>query len=161
MNNTVITKDLAAKKLHVTHEFNAPLEKVWRSWTESSILDKWWAPKPWKAVTKVLDLKPGGMWLYSMVGPNGEIHWSRVDFKTVQPQQSFSTVCVFSDENGNATPGMEPMYWLVKFEAAGESTKVNVELSFDTENGLQKIVEMGFEAGFTMGLGNLDELLAE
>jgi uncharacterized protein YndB with AHSA1/START domain len=161
MNNTVITKDVASKKLHVTHEFAAALEKVWRAWTESSILDKWWAPKPWKAVTKVLDLKPGGMWLYSMVGPNGEVHWSRVDFKTVQPQQSFSTVCVFSDENGNPNPDIAPMYWLVKFEAAGPSTKVIVELTFDEESDMQKMVEMGFEGGFTMGLGNLDELLAQ
>ena len=40
-NNTLITKDLANKKLHVTREFGAPVEKVWKAWTESELLDKW------------------------------------------------------------------------------------------------------------------------
>lgn len=38
---TKITRDPSGKKLIVTREFNAPLEKVWRAWTESSLLDEW------------------------------------------------------------------------------------------------------------------------
>jgi len=34
-----------------------------------------------------------------------------------------------------------------------------VELSFDKDADMQKIIEMGFEGGFTMGLNNLEELL--
>ncbi len=46
---TTISKDAANKKLIVVREFDAPLEEVWRAWTDSKILDKWWAPKPWRA----------------------------------------------------------------------------------------------------------------
>ncbi len=48
-NETIISKDLANKKLHITRHFTAPIEKVWKAWTESELLDKWWAPRPWKA----------------------------------------------------------------------------------------------------------------
>ncbi len=60
---TTISKDAANKKLIVVREFDAPLEEVWKAWTDSNILDKWWAPKPWKAKTKTMDFREGGLWL--------------------------------------------------------------------------------------------------
>jgi uncharacterized protein YndB with AHSA1/START domain len=159
-HETVFRKDPEAKKLHVTRQFNAPLEKVWRAWTESELLDKWWAPKPWKAETKSMDMRSGGHWLYAMVGPEGEKHWSSVKFISVVPQQSFASTCVFSDENGTPLDNTPPMHWLVEFSGSGDITTVEVELQFNTEEGMQKIIQMGFEGGFKMGLSNLDELLA-
>jgi len=37
---------------------------------------------------------------------------------------------------------------------------VRVEISFAKEADMQAIIGMGFEEGFKMGLGNLDEYLA-
>lgn len=159
IHNTAISKDLANKKLHVIREFDAPVEKVWKAWTESSLLDKWWAPKPWKTETKLMDFTEGGLWLYCMAGPNGEKAYCRVDFKTINPGQSFSAVSSFCDEDGNADDNFPRMYWLNEFIATTTGAKVEVAISFDSEADLQKIVEMGFEGGFNMGLGNLDELL--
>jgi uncharacterized protein YndB with AHSA1/START domain len=159
-NKTVFTKDLVNKKLYVTRAFSASVEKVWAAWTESSLLDKWWAPKPWQAQTKSFNFTEGGLWLYCMAGPEGEKHWSRVEFKTITPLPSFSTTCVFCDEEGNTDNNAPVMHWLNKFFATDSGTRVEVELTFDDVAGLKKIIEMGFEGGFTMGLGNLDELLA-
>lgn len=53
------------------------------------------------------------------------------------------------------------MHWKNVFSETGEGTKVEVEISFDSEAGLEKILELGFEEGFTAALGNLDELLAK
>jgi uncharacterized protein YndB with AHSA1/START domain len=135
------------------------LEKVWKAWTDVSLLEQWWAPKPWKAVSKSYDFSEGGFWLYSMVGPNGETAWCRVNFKTIVPQQSFTSTALFCDENGVVNPDFPPMHWLVTFHPVGASTRVVAELTFDSEADLEKIVAMGFEEGFTMALGNLDEIL--
>jgi hypothetical protein len=53
------------------------------------------------------------------------------------------------------------MHWHTEFSATAAGSMINVTISFDKEADLKTIVEMGFEAGFTMGLGNLDEVLAE
>ena len=158
-NSVSITKDVAAKKLRVTREFNAPVEKVWKAWTESNLLDKWWGPKPWKAETKMMQFKEGGRWLYAMVGPDGTKAWCRVDFRAIVPQKSFATTAWFCDEEGNINSSFPAMKWMVELKPTATGTKLEVEISFDNEADLQKIVDMGFEAGFTMGLSQLEELL--
>jgi uncharacterized protein YndB with AHSA1/START domain len=159
INDTMISRDLSAKRIRISRAFNAPVGKVWRAWTDAKVLDTWWAPKPWRAETKTMDFRVGGMWLYQMVGPDGTGMWCRVDFKTVVPQKSFTSAAVFSDESGNTNPAFPTMYWLVQFDAAVTGTQMEIEVSFDSEDGMQKMVEMGFEGGFKMGLGNLDEVL--
>lgn len=74
-NKTVVVKNLKEKSVLVSTTFNAPLEKVWRAFTDSALLEKWWAPVPWEAKTKTMNFTVGGHWLYSMVNPENEKHW--------------------------------------------------------------------------------------
>jgi len=159
-NDIRIEKDLENKRITVTRYFNANTDLVWRAWTESEILDQWWAPKPWKAETKKMNFKDGGQWLYAMVGPDGSKHWSRVDFKNIKSGKSFEARSCFSDENGEQNNDMPTLYWKNQFIAEGEGTNVISEISFTNEVDFEMIIKMGFEAGFTMGLNNLAELIA-
>lgn len=160
-NETTFTKHPSGTKLLVTRNINAPLDKVWRAWTEAELLDKWWGPKPWRAETKTMDFKNGGFWMYAMVSPEGEKHWCRVDFHTVLPPHGFTSTSTFRDPAGNLAAGMPAMHWDTKFNAVGGATHVDVEISFDSAADLEQIVQMGFKEGFTMGLSNLDALMAE
>lgn len=159
-NQTNIVKDPSGKKLIVTRTFDAPLDKVWQAWTESAFLEKWWAPKPYRAETKIMDFSVGGLWLYAMVSPENEKNWCRVDFKAINSGRSFSASNGFCDEDGNMVEDFPVMQWENVFEDAGNKTNVTVELTFESEEELEKIVSLGFKEGFSMALGNLDELLA-
>ncbi|RYE27675.1 MAG: SRPBCC domain-containing protein [Sphingobacteriaceae bacterium] len=160
-NNFLFEKDLAAKKIHVECEFNAPVEKVWKAWTEPNLLEKWWGPKPWVAKTKSMDFTVGGAWLYAMEGPEGEKHWSYVSFTAIEQENRFAADASFSDENGNTILGMPVSYWNNTFTAIGnDKAKVVVDINFDDEATMKMMVEMGFEGGFTMGLNQLEELLS-
>lgn len=154
------TVDRDNKTINVKREFAAPLDKVWAAWTQSELLDQWWAPKPWKAETKTMDFKTGGHWLYAMVGPNGEKHWSRADYKSVDAQKSFSNLNAFTDEDGNVSQDAPRSLWKNSFDRSGDTTTVSIVIKHDKLEDLEKYIEMGFKEGFTMGLGNLDELLA-
>ena len=156
---TIITKDAANKKLVVVREFDAPVDQVWDAWTQSELLDQWWAPKPYTARTKSLDFREGGSWLYYMEGPDAQKIWCRVDYHKIVPQKQFEGEDVFCDENGmpnNMAPGM---HWNCEFSPCGNGTKVRVEISFASEADMEKIIEMGFKEGFTAAHGNLDEIL--
>jgi uncharacterized protein YndB with AHSA1/START domain len=156
---TTISRDAAHKKLIVVREFDAPLEAVWKAWTDKDILDQWWAPKPWKAKTKSMDFREGGLWLYSMVGPDGTESYCRADFKRVLENKSYSADDAFCDENGKINYDIPRMHWLTNFSPSETGTRVHVEITFASEAYMEKIIEMGFEVGFTAAHGNLDELL--
>jgi uncharacterized protein YndB with AHSA1/START domain len=159
--STLISKDLKNKKISVKREFDAPLSMIWKAWTERQLLDQWWAPKPWMAKTKTMIFKNGGSWLYAMTGPDGTSMWNIIEFSDVQREKGFQAVSAFCDENGKKNTDFPVMYWKNVFSAMGSETLVEVEISFTNEADMEKIIAMGFEAGFTAALGNLDELLAK
>ena len=43
MHKTTVKKDFKEKSILVSREFNAPLETVWKAFTERESLEKWWA----------------------------------------------------------------------------------------------------------------------
>lgn len=157
---TIFNKDIANKRMHITREFAAPLPDVWRAWTDSKILDLWWAPKPYRAETKSMDFRDGGRWLYAMVGPDGSRMWAKMDFKKIVKHDHFVSVDGFADEQGNTTHEFPSMNWKSSFLTTSNGTKVEIDITFATEADLVKIAELGFQEGFTMAHANLDEYFA-
>lgn len=157
---TIFSKDLANKKLNVVREFDAPLEQVWKAWTESELLDRWWAPKPWQAITMSMDFREGGIWLYYMQGPDGTKSYCRANFISIDPKKSFISEDLFCDENGNLNSEFPVMRWKSEFSKIESGTRVSVEITYSSVADMEKIIEMGFKEGFSAAHENLDELLA-
>jgi uncharacterized protein YndB with AHSA1/START domain len=158
---TIYTKDAASKKISVVREFDAPVEQVWKAWTESELLDQWWAPKPWKANTQSMDFREGGTWLYYMEGPDGSRQYCRADYETIVSNKSFTGLDAFCDENGKINTEFPSMHWKVVFSKSANGTKVEVEITFESEADMEKIIETGFKEGFAAAHTNLDELLTK
>lgn len=154
-----IIKDITNRKLHITRHFEAPLEIVWRTWTESELLDLWWAPKPYHAETKSMDFNVGGSWHYAMVGPTNDKHWCKAEYKSITPLKNYQWTDMFCDEQGNRNPDFPSTHWDVNFIASGEQTIVKVTLSYASVADLEKIMSLGFEQGFSMALSNLEQYL--
>jgi PhnB protein len=148
------------RKINVEREFSAPLPLVWAAWTESELLDQWWAPKPWQAKTKRMDFSEGGHWLYAMVGPEGETHWARADFRSISPLKEYTALDGFCDEQGNINPALPRSWWATAFSGEADRARVNIEITFDKLEDLEETIRMGFKEGFTAGLENLDYCLS-
>lgn len=159
-NKTKVVKDFKAKSILIAREFNAELAMVWRAYTESELLEQWWAPSPWRAETKSMDFKPGGRWIYAMVSPEGEKHWACMNYISIDKHKSYQIEDVFSDENGNINASLPVSKGSVEFTAVGNKTLVEFKMIYDTEEALQKIVEMGFEQGITMCMDQLEIYLS-
>jgi|SRR5690554_4119752 len=162
MNKAILfdfSVDKQNNQIKVKRSFNAPIDLVWAAWTEADILDQWWAPKPWKAKTKSMDFREGGHWLYAMVGPENQEHWGRVDYTKITPEKFFSAYDGFCNAEGILNPDLPRNKWENSFTGRGDETLVNILLSFDSLEDLEKIIEMGFKEGFTMGLNQLDKVL--
>ena len=157
-NFTVDRDNLVVK---VERSFDAPLDLVWSAWTEAEILDQWWAPQPYKAETKIMDFREGGRWLYAMVSPQGErIGWNAKDFSTIAPRKAFTYRSYFCDENGNAPSGTTASTWVNSFVESNGTTLVTNDIRVDSLAHLEAQIRMGFREGYSMGLDQLEALLA-
>ena len=145
--------------IEIKREFDANLELVWQAWTTAKLLDQWWGPKPWRAETKTMDFRDGGYWLYAMIGPNGEKHWSKANYIAISTGKSFTAKDGFCDENGTMSTEFPQNLWETHFIAKENKVLVNILLTFDTLADLEMTLEMGYQEGFTTGLDQLDELL--
>ncbi|MCB0765951.1 MAG: SRPBCC domain-containing protein [Flavobacteriales bacterium] len=156
--NFIVKKE--DRTIIVERSFNAPLDHVWAAWTEADILCKWWAPKPYECVITSLDFREGGRWLYCMQGPQGDRHWCFFDYETIRPKSYFSGNDAFCNEHGEANDIKPRVRWEARFEPENGGTLVRTTLHFASPKDLDQIIAMGFKEGYTMGLQQLEELLA-
>jgi uncharacterized protein YndB with AHSA1/START domain/uncharacterized glyoxalase superfamily protein PhnB len=145
--------------IHVEREFAAGLDLIWDAWTKPELLDQWWAPEPYKTVTKTMDFREGGYWLFYMISPTDEKFWSRVDFQKIEVKISYSGVDGFSDERGNLKPDMPRSRWTNVFRENDETTTVRVTIQYDKLDDLEQVIAMGFKEGLTRTLANLDQYI--
>lgn len=160
-NKTQVIKDLKTKTVTVIREFNAPVEKVWQAYTEKELLDQWWGPAPWRAETKTMDFRPGGHWLYAMVSPENQKHWGRMNYLTITPFESVEMEDVFCDENGNVNPDLPTSKGKFIFTKTENGTQAEFRMTYNSEEDVLKIIEMGFEQGITQCLEQLEALLGK
>lgn len=150
------TVDKNTSTVNVKREFAAPLALVWEAWTNPEILDQWWAPKPYRTVTKSMDFRVGGMWLYYMVSPKDERHWCKNDYHAIDHHRSYSGLDAFCDEHGNVNTAMPRTLWTNTFSEKDGHTTVTIAAKYTSLEDLEKVIAMGFKEGFTMALENLD-----
>lgn len=156
--NFIVDKE--NKKGKIERSFNAPLDLVWAAWTEPEILDQWWAPKPWKSVTKSMNFEEGGQRLYAMVSPEGEEHWALANYISISPKTNFKFQDAFCDSQGKINEDLPRSDWDVNFTESKDSTIVTVEIAHRNLADLEKIIEMGFKEGITIALQGLDKILS-
>ena len=159
-NNLIFdfTVDKSSKTVFINREFAADLSLVWDAFTKQEILDQWWAPKPWASKTKAMDFEVGGRRFYAMVSPEGDEHWSIQKFTSITPKTNFKMVNAFADKDEN--PELPGSDWEYNFSEQNGTTKVSITVYNESLERMEKMIEMGFQGGFTMTLNYLEELLA-
>ena len=152
------TVDKASKTVFVNREFDADLSLVWDAFTKQEILDQWWAPKPWASKTKNMDFKVGGRRFYAMVSPEGQEHWSIEKYTSISAKTNFKMLNAFADKDEN--PDLPGSDWNLNFSEQNGTTKVSITIKNESLARMEKMLEMGFQGGFTMTLNYLEDLLA-
>lgn len=67
---------------------DAPRERVFDAWADPEQLVKWFGPKGLTIETHEIDIRPGGLWRFDMVGPNGLRYDNRMTFLRIdRPRQ--------------------------------------------------------------------------
>ncbi len=87
--------------LVLTRSLDAPRELVFKAWTEPEHLAKWWGPAGMEIRVLRFDLRPGGIFHYSMQPKNGAEMYGRMAYREIAAPERIVWVNSFADAEGN------------------------------------------------------------
>ena len=120
------------KLFEISRVFDAPRDRVWKSWTEAERLKQWWGPKGFKVHTCKIDLRPGGIFHYGMTAPDGSNMWGKFTYREIKAPERLVFIVASSDAKGGVSRHPGHMSWpletlsTVSFEEQGRRTRVIV-----------------------------------
>ncbi len=106
-----------------------------------------------------MDFKVGGRRFYAMVSPEGQEHWSIQNFTSITPTTNFKFFDAFTDKDEVINTEFPSSQWDLNFTEQNDTTTVKIAIKHKTLAGLEQIIQMGFQGGFTMTLNELETLL--
>ena len=144
------------RDLVITRAFDAPVEDVWRAWTDCKQVMRWWGPRGFSSPSCKVDLREGGKYLFHMRAPEseelgdlaGQDFYNTGVYRTVEPMKCLEFSQVTSDKDGNevdpAEVGMGPDF----------PKEVRTSLTFQSVDGKTEMTvrEYGWPVGETRDL---------
>jgi uncharacterized protein YndB with AHSA1/START domain len=61
----------ADREIVIERVMDAPRELVWKAWTDPNQVVNWWGPNGFTTTVHSMDVQPGGVWAFTMHGPDG------------------------------------------------------------------------------------------
>lgn len=148
MTDTV-THDIVVKRL-----FDASPQQVWKAWTVSAEVMRWWGPDHFTAPAAKMDVREGGSSLVCMRSPDGQDMWMTWAYTKVEPGKRLEYVQNLSDKEGKRIDpgaiGMPPEFprdvaTVVTVRPVSAKTEVSITERTTTSEFMLKMSRMGLE----------------
>ncbi|MCC7359461.1 MAG: SRPBCC domain-containing protein [Anaerolineales bacterium] len=142
------------RNLTVTRVYTAPVELVWKAWTDPELVKRWWGPDYFTAPECRMDFREGGVTVVAMQAPEGPASYSTWTYRKIVPLQEIEYVQAMSDAAGQpvdpTTLGLPPDFPLqtrtvVTFRTRGDQwTEMTVtEYDFTAEGQMYEFAIVG------------------
>jgi uncharacterized protein YndB with AHSA1/START domain len=147
------------RELVLTRLIDAPRRNVYRCWTESELLKKWFTPDPWKTPFAELDVRPGGSNYIVMADPDGNEYPNRGVYLEVVENERL----VITDAFVKAwEPSEKPfMTVILTFDDEDGQTRYTARARHWTVADRQQHEQMGFHEGWGKCAEQLEKLAKE
>ena len=141
-----------------------PLQRVWDAWTKPEHLKQWFCPRPWTVPSCEIDLRPGGAFVTTMRGPDGEEFTTHGSFLEVVPLHRLVWTDALtagfrpSDRGFLTTDGGFYVTGVITMTAEGNGTRYHAWARHADTASRDKHAAMGFAQGWGAALDQLVEL---
>jgi uncharacterized protein YndB with AHSA1/START domain len=139
--------------LAITRLIDAPVDAVWRAWTQDT--GAWFCPKPWTAEFVTQELRAGGRSEIVMRGPNGEENRLDGVYLEVVPGVRIVSTDAF-------TAGWHPagpfMVRIDDFAEDNGKTRYTATARHWTQEAKDNHAAMGFEPGWNAATDQLEAI---
>lgn len=154
-NNT--PKRAEKKDLVVTRVFDAPVEQVWKAWSDTEYVRQWWGPEGFAAPVAKMDFREGGTSLVCMHSTEYGDLYSIWRYRKIVSMQRIEYIHNLADEDGAkvdpATMGLPPDFpqdqrHTVTLNAVGRKTEMTVTEYDWTVGHMMEMAQEGLEQCF-------------
>jgi uncharacterized protein YndB with AHSA1/START domain len=116
----------------VTRVFDAPVEEVWKAWSDPEYVTRWWGPTGFTSPSAEMDFREGGASLVCMRAPaeyGGQDMYHTWTYTRIDPHERIEFVSNFADKAGThldpAAMGVPPgvpydVPHVITFKATGD-----------------------------------------
>lgn len=136
-------------RLTVTRTFDVPRERVWRAMTDPDRVDAWWGPDGFTTTTEAMDVRPGGVWTFEMVGPGGETFPNRIVYEEVERPERLAYT------HGSPDDPEQFQVTMVFEELSDEETNLTMTMRFPSASALDDAIDFGADVGAKQTLEKL------
>jgi uncharacterized protein YndB with AHSA1/START domain len=145
------------KTVKVTRVFQAPVDAVWRVWTESELVMRWWGPDRFTAPLAKMDFREGGTSLVCMRAPKefgGQDTYSIWQYTKIVPLQHIEFIQNLADSKGNKMKptdlGMPPDFpedirTVVTFKSLAENQTEMTVIEYADMGQMSHFAQLGLE----------------
>jgi uncharacterized protein YndB with AHSA1/START domain len=128
----------ADREIVMTREFDAPRELVWEAYTDARHLPHWFGPNGFTLTMIEIDVRPGGVWRYTMHGPDGTDYPNRQTYQeVVRPER----LVYWHGEDEDDDPGA--FHVTIRFDDLGGRTRVTQRMVFNTAKQREGVIQFG------------------
>jgi uncharacterized protein YndB with AHSA1/START domain len=115
--NDSTTEKMERKDLVLSRVFNAPVELVWKAWTDPALVMRWWGPDLFTSPSAQIDFREGGTSVVCMRAPKemgGQDMYSSWAYKKIVPLKLIEFIQNLADKDGHpidpAKMGLPPEF---------------------------------------------------
>lgn len=145
-----------SSEIKITRVYDAPVEVVWEAWSDERQVAKWWGPRGFTLTSHSKDLRPGGIWHYTMHGPDGTDYENKTLYHEVEKHSR-----LVYDHGGNDE--RRPLFRMTVLfsELKGNKTKLELHMKVATAEEAGRIREAIKKANGESTWDRLAEYLAK
>ena len=116
-----VQADIAARTIEISRLIDAPRALVFEVFTNPKHIDAWWGPEGFRNETHSMKFEEGGIWHYTMHGPDGKDWPNWIGYKRIVLNELLTY-----DHGGELN---EPAHFTGEIRFADEAGKTRVTLS--------------------------------
>lgn len=153
MNARITDTTISDREISLTRVFDAPRELVFAAFLDPQHISNWWGPDGFRTTTHEMDVRPGGVWRYTMHGPDGSDYANLVKYtEVVHPER------IAYDHGGD--PAEADFHATISFEDLAGKTRVTLHSLFASAEQRQAAAKFGAIEGGQQTLARLADQLA-
>jgi len=123
------------RSIVLSRMLEAPREQVFELWTSAEHLANWWGPNGFTLTTHEADIRPGGLWRFTMHGPGG------VDYPNILRYDEIRAPELITFEHGDGVGESPSFRGTITFDDFQGMTVLTMRSIFESPDELQRVVE--------------------